>query len=428
MKKSYPFLIISSAIILLTGCGASSQLYSQLDLTPTGPVIKGLVTLQGQSSYSNVKVEILDTAYKAATDSTGNFSLYNVPAGTYKIAFSKSNYVSKVSTVTLGNSNVEAYNKLSPKTQDISLSSISGRYNGFFAVDETLSFSNRIQTFQTLSGKSSALIGIFVSFMQNSQQNLPASYLSQFQSIISNGSVPFLTWEPWDTGRPVINILSDILSGQYNTYLDSWASTIKDLNSPVIIRLGHEMNGNWYPWSDDATLYKQAFRYVVDRFRSQNVNNVSWMFAPNHNDGGTGRDYKNYFPGAAYVDCLGISGYNFGYSVQFNTVWRSFSTVFKTTCQELNSTYGLPIILDIGCAEGGNDSRGRNKKALWIEDMMTQLSTDSDYQNIKGFCWFQTNKINEADWRINSSVSSLSSFQSAIQASQFLGTPVTMSF
>ena len=41
---------------------------------------------------------------------------------------------------------------------------------------------------------------------------------------------------------------------------------------PLVIRLDHEMNGNWYPWSEDQAYnspgeYVAMWRHVVDRFR-----------------------------------------------------------------------------------------------------------------------------------------------------------------
>lgn len=285
---------------------------------------------------------------------------------------------------------------------------INGCYWGYFADKMAAS------EFATITNKYPSIRGMFVSFADDTGLLFPKTYHKELLQMKRDRMIVFFTWEPWDASKPKINILSDILRGHYDRLIDAWAYEIKSLKIPFLIRWGHEMDGNWYPWSQDPILYQQAYRYIEDRFNHHGVKNAYWMFAPNHNDGGSGRNFKDYFPGNAYVQCVGASGYNFGTS-QTWSFWRSFSTIYLPRVKELNKTYGLPIFLDVGSAEIGGD------KAAWIQEMMTLLKTDPDFQKVKGFAWFQYNK--ETDWRIESSKTSRQMFQSEIQSDYFVSTP-----
>ena len=290
---------------------------------------------------------------------------------------------------------------------------ISGCYLGFSSEDTS------VASFTGLAAKKPALSGIFVSFSDNNNLIYPQKYLSRLTEIKSAGSIPFITWEPWDAYKSTTNLMPYILTGTYDDLIDNWAQVLASLNYPVIIRFAHEMNGNWYPWSDDPVIYKNAFKYVVNRFKAKGAINVSWCFAPNWDNAGTGRNYYDYFPGTSYVDCLGISGYNSG-NTQSWSVWRDFSGIYKNAATDLYNRYHLPIILDLASVESGGD------KSAWITDMANKLKT-SEFTMVKGIVWFEYQKYESGiltDWRINSSEASLTSFREAVGLNYFLSEPV----
>lgn len=90
----------------------------------------------------------------------------------------------------------------------------------------------------------------------------------------------------------------------------------------MIIRLGHEPNGNWYPWStnNDPTrmaYYQQAYTNAVIALRAGGATNVRFDFCMNANTGGlsAGGTIAGHYPGDAYVDVISIDWYNFnGYT------------------------------------------------------------------------------------------------------------------
>lgn len=94
---------------------------------------------------------------------------------------------------------------------------------------------------------------------------------------------------------------------------------LQDANVPVLWRPYHEMNGVWFWWGNKpgnngiAKLWKMMYdRYV----NYHHLNNLIWVWGANGP-----RDipldeafaYKDFYPGAAYVDILGTDIYNFDY-------------------------------------------------------------------------------------------------------------------
>ena len=65
--------------------------------------------------------------------------------------------------------------------------------------------------------------------------------------------------------------LSTIISGKYDAYIRQWASEAKNWGHPFFLRFNHEMNGDWYPWSEQVNgnqpgQFVQAWRHVHDIF------------------------------------------------------------------------------------------------------------------------------------------------------------------
>ena len=93
-----------------------------------------------------------------------------------------------------------------------------------------------------------------------------------------------------------------------------WATQIKAWGKPLMLRFAHEMNGDWYPWSEGvngngAGQYVAAYRRVVTLFRSVGATNVTWVWSPNVAYPGS-VPLSRLFPGDGYVDRTGLDGYN----------------------------------------------------------------------------------------------------------------------
>jgi beta-mannanase len=231
--------------------------------------------------------------------------------------------------------------------------------------------------------------------------------------IDSYGGVPQIVWEPWLSSS---NTLDAISGGAYDTYINNFAQAAKAWNKLIYLRFGHEMNGNWYPWdgthnggSAGPAKYIAAWRHIRAIFTNAGATNVKFVWSANHINCPTDawNDAVNYYPGAAYVDWIGLDGYNWG-----TGNWQSFSQIFSSYYTTFSS-YGKPIMIsEFACT---TDEAG-STKAVWLTDAFTNIR--NNYPQIRMFNWFNVNK--ERDWRIDSSAGSQTAFQNALNNAYFL--------
>ena len=67
----------------------------------------------------------------------------------------------------------------------------------------------------------------------------------------------------WD---PTLASVSKIAAGGYDSYLRSFADSVRDFGHPVVIGFGHEMNAYWYSWGYGhlpASTFVAAWRHIV---------------------------------------------------------------------------------------------------------------------------------------------------------------------
>jgi mannan endo-1,4-beta-mannosidase len=93
---------------------------------------------------------------------------------------------------------------------------------------------------------------------------------------------------------------------------------LRDANIPVIWRPYHEMNGNWFWWGakKGPKGYKALYRFMFERFvKYHQLNNLIWVWNTNKIDqpGGNAGPFKDYYPGAKYVDILATDVYGNDY-------------------------------------------------------------------------------------------------------------------
>lgn len=221
-----------------------------------------------------------------------------------------------------------------------------------------------------------------------------------FDAIAARGSIPFVTWEPWDytngtTNQPSYR-LSAIASGAWDAYITRWAQAARAWGKPFGVRFAHEMNGNWYPWAEGvngnvAGDFVKAWRRVRGIFRSVGATNVVWIWSPNVVAPNT-TPLSGLFPGDPDVDYVGIDGYNAGTALPWGG-WKTFNQLFGETLRQVRALSRKQVMLsEVASAEAGGS------KAAWINDLFNGLDSNPD---IFAFVWFNWNK--EADWRIQSS-------------------------
>jgi beta-mannanase len=240
-------------------------------------------------------------------------------------------------------------------------------------------------------------------------------------SISGKGATPLITWEPWSyvvagTNQPTYK-LSTITAGTHDAYIKSWAADLKAYNKPVMMRFAHEMNGNWYPWSEQVNGnapgdYVKAWKHVVDVFRAEGATNVQWVWAPNVQQPGVST--AALYPGSAYVDNTGIDGFNWGSDQPWTGGWQDPWDVLDSSMTEIAAIAPDKDLIVTETASVGDQSG--HSKAKWITDMIYYLDHWGDSRAVKvtGIIWFDINK--EHDWRIGSSTESAEAMKAALAA------------
>lgn len=262
----------------------------------------------------------------------------------------------------------------------------------------------------------------------------PTFELGELQALIDRGTTPVVTWEP---AQPELGLDQPtrtnchVRAGVFDAFLDTWGGHFATLvKAPVggvrpagkgemILRFAHEGNGNWYPWGEGVNTnlvgsYTQAFQRVVDRIRGAGATNVKFLWSINKQwSSSTTRALANFYPGAGYVDEVGLSGY----CAPDRGGWMTFEQVFAATRTELAAFLPatLPVsIAETGCAQGvwgtGSWGSGEQAKPKFIESMWTYLNANPDA--LKSVIWMNYNFPDDGhDWRIESSSASKAAYR-----------------
>ena len=218
----------------------------------------------------------------------------------------------------------------------------------------------------------------------------------------ARGKTLQITWEPWHFSNPNAVQLRDIGNGKYDAYIDSWANSARSFGGELWLRFGHEMNGNWYPWTisaqnGDSAPYVRAYQRIHDRFRKAGASNVRWVWCFNAESvpQTSWNDPKRTYPGDDYVDAVGIDGYNFG-DTTAHSRWQSFSQIFSSSYETATQTWPRKplFISETGCSSTGGD------KVAWLKDMDESLR--HQFPRVESLTWFEAAK--EADWRVLSTL------------------------
>lgn len=279
--------------------------------------------------------------------------------------------------------------------------------------------------FPALPGRRLKYVNTYLQWSQNSSTTANALPGNSIQTLINNGYVPIITWEPMylslaplDPGQPT---LSQIAAGNFNSYIDAFADKIGTYSDTVIIRPMHEFDGDWYPWcisqnNQDPNLFISAFRKIVDRFNAKEVNNVLWMWCPNS-------DYAPYehwnwivsaYPGDSYVDIVATDIYNGHYPTTLPW-WRPFKWVATESYYYLTKYFPTKpfFICELGCRERVSTEPATSQtKADWFARMDKELQ--SNFRKTRALIFFNVAEGTTQDWSVNSTAACLESLKNNV--------------
>jgi mannan endo-1,4-beta-mannosidase len=224
---------------------------------------------------------------------------------------------------------------------------------------------------------------------------------------VAQGYIPLIDWNIAITSA---QRYWAIASGAGDTYLSQVADAAKSLGHTVYLRPWPEMNGDFTPYQPTPSGSKPtggtpaefiaAWRHLVTLFRLRGATNVKWVFNPTTDTYPATTVVSTIWPGSAYVDVLGLDGYNWGNGGW--GAWRSFHDIYFTQYARLVALDPTAPVWVCEFAskqpteKDGSPVDPHHSKAQWYRD----LFADASFGHISALVMFDIRK--ERDWRIES--------------------------
>jgi hypothetical protein len=231
-----------------------------------------------------------------------------------------------------------------------------------------------------------------------------SGYTPRSEPDVPSDSVLMVSWKGARYG--------EITNGSSDRLIATMATRMAGMKRPIMLRWGWEMNGNWFAWDGTHNGRKPAgfvtaWRRLHRIFQEHGASNVAWVWGPNWNSGPdtAWNQMHHYYPGDAYVDWVGVSGYDFD--------GESPARLFSGIC----SAYGgrKPIVLAETAAVGSAASRVK-----WIN----KLSAFADATpSVGAVVWFDTDVQQGApyNFRPDSSSAALAAYRAMARSARFTG-------
>jgi beta-mannanase len=233
------------------------------------------------------------------------------------------------------------------------------------------------------------LIHIYTAWGSSTEHQFPEK---EVKTILSLGSVPIITWEPWLSafdekefpGIPDVEerdkgCLKEIANGFYDKYIIKWALSAKEIQKPIFLRVAHEMNDPYrYPWGPQNNKpedFVAAWRHIHYIFLKNGVHNIIWIWSPHQSYG----YLKEYYPGDDYTDYIGSGVLNYGTVVTWSR-WWSFTHLFGNYYEELSSFNKPIMITEFGSLAVGGD------RTQWYSNALDSIK--NEYTMVKSLIFY----------------------------------------
>ncbi len=245
----------------------------------------------------------------------------------------------------------------------------------------------------------------YVMFYRDLGRPYPRTAIDAIRRI---GATPIVSLELWQWHAPRGDYLKRINAGAFDAYFRGWARDARRDGRRVLLRFGFEFNGDWFTWGGDPQGFIRAWRRARRIFREVGADNVEWVWSPNvvSVPDTPANAMHRYWPGAEWVDWIGLDGYNFGPNHDRWHRWESFEEVFGKPLRELIARHpDKPIMIaEFGCAPGEPQRRAR-----WIRQAYAALRR---FPQVRAAVWYNYDKRREGEpnWRIDADAASLRAF------------------
>jgi len=226
-----------------------------------------------------------------------------------------------------------------------------------------------------------------------------ASFRARFVTAAAQaGAVVLVQMEPWHTS------MAAIAAGYWDRYLHRFATAVRHYGGQVILSFAPEADGGWYPWgwhhAHPAEL-RAAWQHVVTLFRDTGASNVTWLWdISGRRPGSAGA--RNWWPGAQYVDWVGIDGY-------YVTRRDTFQSVIGDAIRAVRKFTGKPILLS---EVGIGPLAGQASK-------LPGLFAGIRHNRLLGLIYFdvaQHHGLYHQDWRLDDNPAAVAAFRAGVRS------------
>lgn len=269
--------------------------------------------------------------------------------------------------------------------------------------------------------------------------------IEALEAIKDSGVTPFVRMMPRSQDPDNGNIqlpdetysMQSFVDGVFDDQLRAWALAAKNYKSPLMVEFGTEVNGDWFPWNatwngaqetteygdpsryDGMERFRDAYRHVIDLFRSQGVSNVTWVFHVDlYSSPETAwNQVRGYYPGDDYIDWIGVSAY--GAQVPEDTLYSMQEMLDdRFEAIEAISDTGKPIAL---LEWGATEQADPEAKARWIQAALKLFEDGGPYAGkIQALSYWHEN-FDDTKLRLDSSSQALRAYQQGVGSKTFLG-------
>jgi hypothetical protein len=184
------------------------------------------------------------------------------------------------------------------------------------------------------------------------------------EKLLGKGLVPLITWEPWTStfaghARDTSGNLAQVMNGDFDGYIRTWARAVARVHKPILLRPMHEMGNPWYSWTmphgNTPDMIAESWRHIVRIFREEGAVNAAFVWTPH-----IAADTLAW-PGDEWVDWVGLDVFNYG-NMAVNGNWIDFAGVVGPLLAATDSRH-KPVLL----AEVGSSAAGGDRKDWWVD-------------------------------------------------------------
>jgi hypothetical protein len=270
---------------------------------------------------------------------------------------------------------------------------------------------------QAAGGKRTSVITWFAStYEKGVLTNWRQNYAHNLTRVKRMGAASLIKFSTQDYAFPSTKKQADlklIALGSWDGYFREMATVLKDYKSPVFLSINHEMNGNWYPYSQEypgsnvtTQDFVNSWRRIVTIFRNAGANNVAFVWSPNVPDVGRAT-YQQYYPGDEYVDWIGVSFYSGNATGAMDPIYRAYAEKKPF------------FITEWATAPQKNVYNARFPGEVeWVKQFFAALETR--YPRVKAISWFNWDK-DDGDYRLQRVPQQAETYAQDVAAPRYIG-------